>query len=189
MLASPLGDGAELRPLDPWQAAEFAASVERDRAHLAPWLPWARTIVDADSARAFLQSYADKQARDAGRMFGIWRDEELVGGTVFRTIDAPNGTCEIGVWLAPRAGGRGIVTRACQVMIDWAFRVRGLSRVEWRAVSTNARSIATAQRLGMTREGTLRSAVPGEAGRQDLEIWAVVNDAPWPGAAPPPAGR
>lgn len=187
MLSSPLGDGAELRALEPWHAAEFTAAIARDREHLAPWLPWAVTIIDVDGARAFLQEYADKQARDAGRMFGIWRGGELVGGTVFRTFDTRNGSCEIGVWLAPSAGGRGIVTRACRQMIDWAFRVRGMSRVEWVAASTNARSIAAARRLGMTHEGTLRSAVPGETGRQDLEIWAIVSEPP--GAAPPPAGR
>lgn len=53
--AYPLSPGAELRPLEPWQAAEFAAHVAAARDHLAPWLPWARTVVDTESARAFLQ--------------------------------------------------------------------------------------------------------------------------------------
>ena len=188
MLSRPLGDGAELRPLEPWRAAEFAAAIERDRAHLAPWLPWAVTIVDADGARTWLQGYADKLAADAGQVLGIWLDGVLVGGTVFRTFDADRGTCEIGVWLSPRAGGRGLVTRACRVMIDWAFRVRGMSRVEWRAVTSNERSLATAERLGMEREGVLRAAVPVGGGRQDLEVWAVVTGRA-PGAGPPPAGR
>ncbi len=190
MLSCSLGDGAELRPLEPWQAADFAAYVDRHRAHLAPWLPWARTIVDADTARAFLQDYADRLSRDAGRMFALWLDGEMVGGTVFRTFDAAAGTCEIGVWMAPHATGRGLVTRACQVMIDWAVGTRGIRRVEWQAVSTNERSLATAKRLGMQREGVLRSAVPRNGRREDLEIWAVVNDGPPPPRdAPPPAGR
>jgi RimJ/RimL family protein N-acetyltransferase len=188
MLSHPLGDGAELRPLEPWRAAEFAASIERDREHLAPWLPWAATIVDADGARTWLQGYADKLAVDSGQVFGIWLDGVLVGGTVFRIFDADRGNCEIGVWIAPCAGGRGIVTRACRDMVDWAFRVRGMSRVEWAAVTSNERSLATAKRLGMVREGVLRAAVPADGGRQDLEIWAVVNERA-PGAAPPPAGR
>ena len=188
MLSRSLGDGAELRPLEPWRAAEFAAFIDRNREHLAPWLPWATRIVDADGARAWLQGYADKLAADAGQVFGIWIDGELVGGTVFRTIDLWAGTCEIGVWIGAGSGGRGLVTRACRDMIDWAFRVRGLSRVEWRAVTTNERSLATAKRLGMVREGVLRSAVPGDDGRQDLEVWAVVNERAR-GGGPRPAGR
>lgn len=176
MLSHPLGDGAELRPLEPWRAAEFAAFIDRNREHLAPWLPWAARIVDADGARAWLQGYADKLAADAGQVFGIWVGDELVGGTVFRTLDLWSGTCEIGVWIGAASGGRGLVTRACQSMIDWAFRVRGLSRVEWRAAATNERSLATAKRLGMVREGVLRSAFPQDGARLDVEIWALVRD-------------
>jgi len=165
-----------MAPLEPWRAAEFAACIERDREHLAPWLQWSRRIVDVDGAREWLQGYADKQASDTGRIFGIWLDGDLVGDTVFREFDARHGNCELGVWIAPHAGGRGIITRACRDMIDWAFRVRGMSRVEWRAVSSNERSLATAERLGMTREGVLRSVVPHDGERQDLEVWAVVME-------------
>ena len=110
MLSLDLGDGLALAPLEPWQAAEFAAYVEAHRAHLRPWLPWAVSITDEASACAFLQRYADRQARDEGRIYGLWEDDRLVGGTLFRVFDAAAGTCEIGVWLAPDAVGHGLVT-------------------------------------------------------------------------------
>jgi ribosomal-protein-serine acetyltransferase len=77
---------------------------------------------------------------------------DLVGGTLFRAFDAEAGVCEVGVWLAPQAEGRGLVTRAVRHMLDWAIRVRGIRRVEWRTDPDNARSRAVAQRLGMTLE-------------------------------------
>jgi ribosomal-protein-serine acetyltransferase len=176
MFAYPLTDGAELRPLEPWQAAEFAASVERSRAHLAPWLPWATTVTDEESARKFLQRYADSQASDAGRIYGIWLDGVLVGGTLFRVFEASAGVCEVGVWLAPEAEGKGLVTRAVRHMVDWAVGVRGMARVEWRTFTHNARSIAGAKRLGMTREGVLRQAFPLHGVRHDLEVWSLLAD-------------
>jgi len=100
---------------------------------------------------------------------------ELVGGVAFRTFDADAGTCELGVWIAPEASGRGLVTRACQAMIGWACGTRGIRRVEWRAVPGNARSLAVAARLGMSREGVLRSAVRDGDTRDDLEIWALTR--------------
>ena len=145
MLGFGLGDRAELRALEPWQAAEFAAHVDRARAHLAPWLPWASVVVDEDSARAFLQRYADEQ--------------------------------EIGVWLDPEAQGRGLVTRACRGLIDWAIDVRGMARVEWRCVPHNARSVAAAKRLGMRRDGVLREAFPMAGVRYDVEVWSVLASA------------
>ncbi|MFI0357698.1 hypothetical protein [Actinomadura sp. 9N407] len=42
MFAVPLGEGAELRPLEPWQAAEFLDHVVRVRDDIAPWIPWGK---------------------------------------------------------------------------------------------------------------------------------------------------
>ena len=183
MFAYSLGEGAELRPLEPWRAEEFAAHVARIRDHLAPWVPFAMRVVDAASARVLLQRYADKQARSEGAMYGIWQDQTLVGGTLFRDFDVQAGICEIGVWLAPEAEGKGLVTRAVRHMIDWAVMVRGIERVEWHTDPNNGRSRAVAQRLGMTLEGVLRSSFPINDERRDTEVWSLLASE-WP-----PAGR
>ncbi|WP_205471169.1 GNAT family N-acetyltransferase [Nocardioides sp. SYSU D00038] len=176
MLSLPLGDGAELRPLEPWQAAEFAAYVGRHIDHLGPWLPWSRAMTGEAEARAFLQPYADDTARDGRRMYSVWLDGELVGGTLFRVFDAPAGTCELGVWLAPEATGRGLVSRAVTAMIDWAVDVRGIRRVEWQCVPENAASRAVATRLGMTLEGTRRRAFEHDGRLWDVELWALLAE-------------
>lgn len=169
-----LGGGAHLRPLEPWQAAAFAEHVARSRAHLAPWVPFANRVVDVDSARQWLQRMADWQADDVGRCYGIWLDETLVGGTLFKDFDAEQGVCEIGVWLAPDVQGRGLINSTVTHMIDWAFRVRGMQRIEWRTDPKNLRSRAVAQRLGMTLDGTLRSSFIQDGARHDLEIWSLL---------------
>jgi ribosomal-protein-serine acetyltransferase len=174
MLTLTLGDDAELRALEPWQAAEFAAYVDETRPHLASWLPWANSIIDEAGARAFLQRYADRQAADAGRIYGIWLGTRLVGGALFRVFDAESGVCEVGVWLAPDVQGRGLVTRAAGHLIQWAFDVRGMSRVEWHCVPHNTRSIAVARRLGMSRDGVLRSAFAFNGERHDVEVWSLL---------------
>jgi ribosomal-protein-serine acetyltransferase len=174
MLTSALPEGAELRALEPWLAGEFAGFVRRNRAHLGPWLPWATTITDEEGARQFLQRYADRQAADEGRIYGIWRGGELVGGTLFRVFDAGAGVCEIGVWLSAAAQGHGLVHQAARRMIDWAVGERGIVRVEWHTVPENVRSRAAAQRLGMVREGVLRQAFELNGVRHDVEIWALL---------------
>ncbi|MEV4566179.1 GNAT family protein [Nonomuraea sp. NPDC049419] len=161
--------------LEPWQAAEFAAYVERVRDALKPWIPWAYTILDEDTARALLQSYADRQAADSGRIFGVYVSGELQGGVLYRTFDAEQGVCEIGVWLAPEARGRGLITRACRILIDWALDVRGMTRVEWLCDPRNAHSIATAQRLGFTHEGTHRKSFAFNGEHRDVQVWAIVT--------------
>ena len=176
MFARTLAEGAELRPFEPWQAAEFAEHADRVRKDIEQYIPWARTVVDEESARAFLQAYAERQARDEGRMYGIWVDGVLQGGTVFRTFDAAQGVCEVGVWLAVEARGRGLITEAVRVMIDWAVGVRGMHRVEWLCDPRNAASAAVAERLGMTCEGVLRQAFVLDGERRDVQVWAVLAD-------------
>jgi ribosomal-protein-serine acetyltransferase len=131
--------------------------------------PRACASVDEQSAREFLQRYADEQARDEGRIFGIWLDGALVGGVLFRVFEVPFGNCEIGVWLAPDAQGRGLVNAAARRLIHWALDTRGMSRVEWRVVPDNKRSIAVAERLGMRLDGVLREAYPYQGRRHDVQ--------------------
>src|ERR1700712_3590622 len=91
---------ATLRPLEPWQADEFAAHMDRAREHIRPWVGPSFVTTDLDGARATLQRYADATARDGNRIFGIWLDgtdaPTLVGGVMFVEFSAASGTCEIG---------------------------------------------------------------------------------------------
>jgi ribosomal-protein-serine acetyltransferase len=174
MYATDLDGGAELRPLEPWQAGEFLAHIDRARATVDPWIPWASRSTDLASATATLQRYADLAARDAGRIYGIWLDGTLVGGTMFVSFDAGNGNCEIGCWLEPAGTGRGLITRAVRLLIDWAFQERGMHRIEWHCRPDNAASIAVAKRLGMQLDGTMRSSYLYQGVRYDSQIWALV---------------
>jgi len=171
-----LGDGAGLGPLEPWHAEEFAAAVDHARDHLAPWIPFAHTVTDVEKANDLLQRMANDHANDTRHMYGIWMDGRLVGGALFPVFDAKNGMCELGVWLVPEAQGRGLITRAARYLVDWAIRVRGMSRVAWHTDPRNARSKAVARRLGMTFEGVRRSSHVVAGVRQDAEVWSVLAD-------------
>jgi len=173
MFAIDLGDGAQLRPLEPWQSEEFLAHMDRARATVDPWIPWASRSTDLESATGTLQRYADLAAQDAGRLYGIWLDGVLVGGTMFVGFDTGTGTCEIGCWLEPAGTGRGLITKADRLLIDWAITSRGLYRVEWKCRPDNTASANVAKRLGMRLEGTLRGAFPYQGDRHDTHLWAL----------------
>ncbi|MCK7624287.1 GNAT family N-acetyltransferase [Streptomyces sp. RS10V-4] len=175
MFAIPLGDdGAELRPLEPWQAEEFLAHIDRGREFIGRYNGLPDVVTDLESSRAYLRSYADKAATDTGRIFGIRRHGVLVGAVLLRTMDVAQGVAEAGCWLEPSAAGRGLVTRAVRAVLDWAVGERGIHRVEWWVSAENAPSIAVARRLGMTREGVLRESYLYRGERHDMEIWSVL---------------
>lgn len=176
MFAIPLTDDAELRPLEVWQAEEFFAHIERAREQVDRWIGFAAVSPDLDGARATLQRYADRQAADTGRLFGIWDHGTLVGGCMYPNFDAKSGNCEIGVWTEPAGQGRGLITAAVRLLLDHALLERGLARAEWHCDPRNDRSWAVAKRVGMTAEGILRSSYPYRGERQDAQIWGILRD-------------
>ncbi|MEU9126431.1 GNAT family protein [Streptomyces sp. NPDC048506] len=174
MFSLPLRDNASLEPLEIWHAEEFAGHLERAREHIRPWVGPAFVTDDLDGARATLRRYAERQAADGARLYGIRLDGALVGGVMFTDFNAASGSCEIGCWLEPVAEGHGLVTQACRALLDWAFTCRGLHRAEWHCRSDNDRSSAVAKRLGMTLEGVRREAWPYGGARHDKQIWAIL---------------
>ncbi|MGW2541256.1 GNAT family N-acetyltransferase [Kitasatospora sp. NPDC001574] len=175
MFALPLAENAVLRPLEPWQAPEYLAHIERGRAHIDRWIGWAALATDLESARAVLQRYADRQAADSARLFGIWLDGTLVGGVMFVQWDTKTGTCEIGVWTEPAAEGRGLIGTAVRLLIDYAFTTRGMHRIEWHNRPDNVRSRAVAQRLGFTLEGVMRESYLHRGVHHDGEVWSMLT--------------
>jgi ribosomal-protein-serine acetyltransferase len=176
VFAHPIGDDAELTPLEPWHAEELFTVVERFREYLAPTIPLARIAHTVDDVRASLQRFADGHANDTRRQFAVRQDGQIVGAVQLFSFDAVAGTCEMGVFLVPPAQGRGLATRACSHMLDWVFRVRGLARVQWTNYPANTASAALARRLGMTREGLLRSVGVIDGVRHDNELWSILAD-------------
>ena len=176
VFAHTLSGGARLGALEPWHAEEFLAALDRCRDHLRPEIPAAHLVFDVDESRRTLQRWADARAADTRYLSGIWLEDRLVGCLQVFDFDAAMSTCEIGVWLDPQAQGRGLVTEACRFVIDWAIRVRGIRRVQWTNNPTNTRSSAVARRLGMTREGVLRSAWVVGGVRKDSEVWSMLAE-------------
>jgi ribosomal-protein-serine acetyltransferase len=175
MFSRALSPTAELRTLEPWQAEEFAAHLERAGEHIRPWVAAAFVTHGVEAARATLERFADRTAHDGGRLFGIWDDGVLVGGVMFVTFDATTGICEIGCWLEPGAEGHGLITAACRILVDWAFTVRGMHRIEWYCRADNERSAAVAKRLGMTVEGVHRDAIKVDGEYYGKQVWSLLS--------------
>ncbi len=175
MFAIALTPTAELRALEPWNAVEFSAHMDRAREHIRPWVGPSFVTAGVAAAQATLTRYAENTARDGARIYGIWDDGTLVGGAMFVEFSPAAGTCELGCWLEPAAEGRGLITLACTALLDWAFGTRGIHRAEWRCRDDNARSTEVAKRLGMTLEGIAREAWKVGDTFHDKQVWAVLS--------------
>jgi RimJ/RimL family protein N-acetyltransferase len=79
---------------------------------------------------------------------------------------------EVGYWLVPGARGRGIGATAVGLLVDWAFEVLELERIEITTTPDNgaARSLATS--LGFTEEGVMIARNLERGRRVDVMILA-----------------
>jgi RimJ/RimL family protein N-acetyltransferase len=101
--------------------------------------------------------------------------DELLGGATLRQLDAARNAIEIGYWLFPRARGRGVATRAVQLLLDWLF-ANGVYRVEAVVRIGNAASEHVLERSGFVREGIKRRCLVYEGSRVDATLFSRLKD-------------
>ena len=85
----------------------------------------------------------------------VW--ERCVVGSIGLHVNPRHETAEMGYALARRMWGRGIVPEAGRAVIDWGFKTYALRKISSRADVRNRQSWRVMEKLGMTREGVLRS--------------------------------
>ncbi len=142
-----------LAPLADSDAETLLALINANRAHLRPWIPWVDDTLTAADARRFIAN-GQRQLADGEALYAaVWHQGELAGVAALNYIDRLRGQTEIGYWLGAAYQGQGLMTAACQALVDYAFTYLGLRRVEIRCALENHRSRAVPLRLGFIEEG------------------------------------
>ncbi len=134
------------------------ALIDHNRSHLRTWQVWVDQTKTVNDSRDFIQRSLQSFAEQGNPVCGIWYQNSLVGVIGMHGIDLDNFSTSIGYWLSASHQGKGIMTRACAGLIDYAFLELKLHRVWIEAAVHNHKSRAIPQRLGFTEEGILRQS-------------------------------
>jgi ribosomal-protein-serine acetyltransferase len=162
-----------MRLLDESDAEELFALVDRSRDHLARWLPWVAAY-DVSAALAFIRTTHRQVAGNDGFQSAIVCDGAIAGVVGFHHVDWQNRATSIGYWLSADHEGRGTMTEAVRALLDHAFHVWRLERVEIQAAVENRRSRAVPERLGFREEGIRTRAERHGDQFVDLVIYALL---------------
>jgi ribosomal-protein-serine acetyltransferase len=158
MFAHQIAPDLSLEMLELRHASELFSAVDANREHLRRWLPWLDLNRSVDDTRSFITRSRRQLSENRGFQTVIrWRGS-LVGIIGHHSLDGTNRAMALGYWLAKDAQGHGIMTRACEVYLDHAFRELALHRAEIRCAVGNAKSRAIPERLGFRSEGIVRGA-------------------------------
>lgn len=145
--------GARLQLLQTHHAEELFELIERNRDRLRVWLPWLDDNTSIEDSKEFISHGLEKFRDAAGLHAGIWLNGKLAGVISLHLIDQKEGKTEIGYWIDREAEGRGLVTKACTTLIEYAFRALNLELVEIYCEAENRRSWTIPMHLGFSKQG------------------------------------
>ena len=78
-----------------------------------------------------------------------------MGNCGFHSINHELKVAEIGYWIGKEFQGKGIMTRVCRYLVDYAFSKLNIDKIEISAAEKNLRSRAVCERIGMQLEGII----------------------------------
>jgi ribosomal-protein-serine acetyltransferase len=151
----PVTDEVYLRLLEEADARKLHELIEKNRTHLAPWLPWAAGQTFEDTLD-FIRGTRSQARGNEGFQAAIVAEEGIAGVIDYVSVDWGNRSTRVGYWLDEGQQGRGTMTSAVRLLVDHALTIWRLNRVEIIVATGNRRSRAIPERLGFREEGTLR---------------------------------
>lgn len=176
MLSFKLDNEIELRPYLEEDAEEIFTAVMENYDHLHPFLHWVVPEYSLEGVKEFIKQSQQASQEKLREGFGIFHNGKLIGSIGFNRFDWNAKVTELGYWIAKDFSGRGIITKSCKVLINYAFDELNLNRVEIRCAAENVRSRAIPEKLGFKLEGILRQALWRQTRLYDDTIYGLLKE-------------
>jgi RimJ/RimL family protein N-acetyltransferase len=144
---------------------------------------WTHSLIQANSPEK-MKTYFDK-ALDGRKnknsyAFLVYdkRKNKYAGSTRFYDIQVDNASLQLGfTWYGKEFQGTGINKNCKYLLLEFAFDVLKMERVEFRADNENQRSINAMKSIGCFVEGVLRSNTYKPNGtRRDSIVLSILKD-------------
>jgi len=169
----PIGDGFLLRNLSRADADSLARYANNRNVwrNLRDVFPHPYSREDALGFIAFIEAGSGENA------FAIATGNEAIGVIGFHLEpDILRRSAEVGYWLGEPFWGRGIMTRALNVVCDHVFRNYDVIRLSAPVFAWNAGSARVLEKAGFIREGVMRQAVYKDGEVTDLLIYGKLRE-------------
>jgi [ribosomal protein S5]-alanine N-acetyltransferase len=133
-------------------------------------------VSEYTQARDIIQFYQEPEVNARNRWGIIHKsDNELIGTCGFHKWEKQYFRSELGYDLNPKYWGQGYMKEALRAVIQNGFYQMGLNRIDALVYIKNVRSIRLLQKLGFTKEGTLRDYFYLDGKYYDHFIFALLR--------------
>jgi RimJ/RimL family protein N-acetyltransferase len=102
--------------------------------------------------------------------------ETPIGIFQVRSLEPAFGTAEWGFALASEFWGTGVFVDGAKMIVEFAFEVLGVHRLEARAALKNGRGNGALRKLGAVQEGVLRRSFVRNGEYLDQALWTILHD-------------
>ena len=123
--------------------------------YLSKFMPWASVDNTEESYEKWIKNSLIEYADGKASLLAIEYQGEIIGSSGFHNINLNLKKLEIGYWIAEKHQKKGIVTRVCRFLIDYAFTHYDIDKIEIWTVNSNTPSRSVCERLGMNLEGII----------------------------------
>lgn len=134
-----------------------------------------------DKQLEIIQKWKIDREADKLYSFGIFlkENQELIGNISLREIRrGPLQSCEIGYVLDQQQNGKGYMTEAIRLIVDFAFLELNLHRIVAEAMPSNIGSIRTLEKAGFKREGIARKLLLINGEWEDHVVLSILSGDP-----------
>jgi ribosomal-protein-serine acetyltransferase len=174
MVSFRIDEQITLREFEPDDAEAVFEAVSRNYDHLKGFIHWITPDYSLESAQKFIEQYHSDREERKSLGLGIFRDGKVIGAIGFVNFDWLAMKTEIGYWISKDEEGKGTVSSACRLLVEFAFEELKINRIEIRCSAENTRSSAIPKRLGFKREGVLRQSEFRNGRLHDFEVYGLL---------------
>jgi RimJ/RimL family protein N-acetyltransferase len=148
-----------LRPYRPGDGAAYVRMYDENQEHLREFMPEElREMATAHEAEGQVRRMTRQWRLGKLFVFGAWERDggAYVGETYLANPDWPVPCIELGYFVVAAQTGQGYAVEAARAVVQFAFEVLKVDRVELYCASDNLASARVAERIGFSLEGRQR---------------------------------
>ncbi len=165
-----------LKELSRGDVADIFHTINTQRSYLGAWLPFVAYTKELTDTEAFVESVLHAPDKKREYVFVIRYDGEFAGIIGFKDTDKVNRKTEIGYWLSEHFQKKGIITLCLKKLLQLAFKVLNINRVQVRCAVGNTSSSNIPKRLGFKQEGIEREGeLLSNGSFADLEVYSLLK--------------
>lgn len=126
-------------------------------------------IDSLEAAQEWVALMAQRRVEDSAYSFAVLDEGVPVGNIAVSSVERRHLTGWISYWMREESRGKGLATRACREISEWAFTELGLFRLELAHRVDNLASCKVAIGAGFMTEGVERARLLYDGERFDTE--------------------